>query len=103
MSSGVFIAVYVPIFIVVFMLIPRNRRHLFIVRKLKKLRGEIIMSNEMIKSCIGKKCTISTGSLGASYSNVVIVEVVDNWIKVEGKKKTDLLNIDFIQNIKIHN
>lgn len=104
MNTGTFIALYLPLFIVFFVLFPANRRHRFVVRRLKKLRGENVMSNELIKSCIGKICTISTGSLGTSYSKVEIVEVVDNWIKVKGKgkSKTDLVNIDFIQSIKIH-
>ncbi|MBK5253337.1 MAG: hypothetical protein JJE03_02510 [Peptostreptococcaceae bacterium] len=60
------------------------------------------MSNELIKACRGKVCTISTGSLGTSYSKVEIVEVVDNWIKIQSKGKRDIVNIDFIQSIKIH-
>lgn len=102
MNSGTFIAIYLPIFIVIFVMLPTNRKHIYLVRRLKKLRGGRVMSNELIKSCIGKICSISTGSLGASYSKVEIVEVVDNWMKVQGKGKTDIVNIDFIQNIKIH-
>ena len=102
MSTGTYIAIYLPIFIVVFVMLPTNSRNMFVVRKLKKRRGERVMSNELIKSCIGKICTISTGSLGASYNKVEIMEVADNWIKVQGKGKTDIVNIDFIQNIKIY-
>lgn len=102
MSSGTFIAIYLPIFIVLFVVLPANRRHKLVVRKLKKRRGEKVMSNELIKSCIGKICSISTGSFGSSYSKVKIVEVADNWIKVQGKNNWDIVNIDFITNIKIH-
>ena len=102
MNPGVFIAIYLPLFMVLFVILPTNRRHKFAVRKLKKRRGEKIMSNELLKSCVGKTCTISTGSFGSSYNNVEIVEVVDNWIKVKGKRNSDIINIDFITNIKIH-
>jgi len=102
MSTGTYIAIYLPIFIVLFVILPTNRRNMFAIRKLKKLRGEKVMSNELIKSCIGKICSISTGSFGTSYSKVEIVEVADNWIKVQNKSKTDIVNIDFITNIKIH-
>jgi hypothetical protein len=102
MNSGTFIAIYLPIFIVFFIIIPNSKRFNFMVRKLKKRRGENKMSNELIKSCIGKICTISTGMSGSSYSKVVILEVVDNWLKVEGKAKTNIINTDYIQNIKIH-
>lgn len=59
------------------------------------------MSNELIKSCIGKVCNISTGSMGINFSKVKVIQVVDNWIKVEGRRKVDLINIDFVQNIKV--
>jgi hypothetical protein len=103
MNTGTYIAIYIPIFIVLFVILPMNRRKFFTLRKLKKIRGERVMSNELIKSCIGKICTISTGMSGASYSKVEIVEVVDNWVKVQSKGKTNIVNIDYIQNIKIHN
>jgi len=103
MSTGTFIAIYLPILIVLFVILPTNRRHKFVARKLKKRRGEKVMSNELIKSCIGKICSISTGSFGTSYSKVEIVEVADNWIKIQGKSNSDIVNIDFITNIKIHN
>lgn len=59
------------------------------------------MSNELIKSCIGKQCVISAGSLGAAYNKVTILEVVENWIKIEKKGKVDIINADYIQSIKI--
>ncbi|PAB60836.1 hypothetical protein CCE28_03780 [Anaeromicrobium sediminis] len=59
------------------------------------------MSNDLIKSYIGKVCNISSGSFGPKFQRVKIIEVMENWIKVEGKGKIDLINIDFIQNIKI--
>lgn len=102
MNTETFIAIYLPLFIVLFVIMPMNQRHKSVVRKLKKSRGEKIMSNELIMSCIGKICSISTGSFGTSYSKVEIVEVADNWIKVQGKRNLDIINIDFITNIKIH-
>lgn len=72
-----------------------------ITRLNKKKRGHIEMTNELIKSFIGKFCNIYTGSFGTSYQKVTIVDVVDNWIKVDNKGKIDLLNTDYIQNIKI--
>lgn len=60
------------------------------------------MSNELLKSCLGKICTISTGTYGSNYSKVEIIEVVDHWIKVKSKGKSDIINTDYITNIKIH-
>lgn len=59
------------------------------------------MSNELVKNCIGKICTISTGSFGTVYNKAEVIRVVDNWMEVKVKNKKDLVNIDFVQSIKI--
>ena len=53
-----------------------------VLRKIQK-RREMVMSNDLLISCINKTCNISTGSMGSTYSKVVILEVNENWIKVE--------------------
>lgn len=35
------------------------------------------MSDEMMKSLIGKRCTFSTGPFGETFKNVEIVEIDD--------------------------
>ncbi|KDR95245.1 hypothetical protein SAMN02745945_00384 [Peptoclostridium litorale DSM 5388] len=100
MSPAVWIAIYLPTFVLFFILIPSERRIITAKSRQRKKRG-VQMSNDLIKSYIGKVCNISSGSFGPTFKRVRIIEVVDNWIKVEGKGKTDLINIDFIQNIKI--
>lgn len=100
LNPAIWITTYLPIFVVLFILIPSQRRIINAIRKQRKLRG-VKMSNDLIKSYIGKVCNISSGSFGSTFKKVKILEVVDNWIKVEGRGKIDLINIDFIQNIKI--
>ncbi len=58
------------------------------------------MPQEMIKEFIGKNCTIVlfNESFGVQGK---IVAVEDNWIKVEEKKKTRLINGDMIRDISI--
>ena len=58
------------------------------------------MPQEMIKEFIGKNCTIVlfNESFGVQGK---IVAVEDNWIKVEEKKKTRLINCDMIRDISI--
>lgn len=101
MESSQWIAIYLPIFILLFVILPSQRNSLRTILRMKKKRGQRIMSNELIKSCIGKICTISTGSLGSSYSSVKVVNVVDNWMKIEKKGKEDLVNVDYVTNIRI--
>ena len=102
MDISIWIAIYLPIFFVIFIILPAQKRRIGVLKKIKKKRGLIKMSNELIKNYIGKKCTIAiSGGFGQTYSKVKIVEIIDNWIKVESKGKEDLINIDYIQSIKI--
>jgi hypothetical protein len=68
--------------------------------KIKKRKGFIIMTNEVIKKYIGKNCKMSTGSFG-TYVVGKIIDVNENWIEVETKKGNELINAEFVQSIKI--
>jgi len=90
-----------PIFLLFFASIPQqNAVRNAVISKIQKRKGVIIMSNEIIKKYIGKKCNISTGTFGI---NVVgkIINVEENWIEVEMKKGNELINSEFVQSIKI--
>ena len=101
MNTGTWIAVYLPLIFIFLIMIPEKNRKIYMARLLKKRKGERNMTNEMIMSLIGETCDISTGSLDSAYSAVKVVDVVENWIKVEKKGKSDLINIDYVQGIKI--
>lgn len=100
LKPSIWIAIYLPMFIMFFIIIPSQQR-IVLMNQLRRKRGGVIMSNQLIKDCIGKICKISTGSLGSTYNRVEIIELIDNWIKVEKNGKIDLINTDYIQNIKI--
>ena len=101
MEPANFIAIYMPIFMLFFVILPAQReKERFIVRKLKRKRGEALMNNELITDFIGKRCKLSTGSLGNSIVGVIL-EVKDNWLLVETNKGKELINSDFVQSIKI--
>ncbi|MFA9380135.1 MAG: hypothetical protein ACERKO_03640 [Acetanaerobacterium sp.] len=57
------------------------------------------MANALIEQCLGKRCLITTSSLSGAYQGTV-VEITDNWIKLERKGTIDLINCDYIQNIR---
>lgn len=59
------------------------------------------VANELIRSLIGKTCQISTGSLGEAFDKVKVVDVQENWIRVERKNKTRLINADYVTSVKI--
>lgn len=100
MSSS-WIAIYMPVIILFFIILPQQREmQISAILKRKKRKGLIIMTNEVIKKYIGKTCRISTGSFG---TNVIgkIIDVNENWIEIETKKGNELINAEFIQSIKI--
>ncbi len=59
------------------------------------------MTNELVKRLIGKRCNISTGSMGSNFKKAKILNVVDNWISVEINGREDLINADYVQYIKV--
>lgn len=56
------------------------------------------MPSEMIKEFIGKDCIITLISDSAIISGTII-SIEDNWIKVEEKKKTRIINGDMVRDI----
>jgi hypothetical protein len=101
LNSATWIAIYMPLFILFFVILPQQRlMQKSIIFKIKKRKGLIIMTNEVIKKYAGRNCRISTGSFG---TNVIgkIIDVNENWIEIETKKGNELINAEFIQSIKI--
>ena len=101
MNSTSWIAIYLPIFILFFVILPQQRAmQKIIINKKKKGKGLIIMTNEIIKKYIGKNCRISTGSFGTNVAGRII-DVNENWIEVKTKKGIEVINAEFIQSIKV--
>ena len=86
--------------IVVFMVIGRQNNFMKyrIIEKKKGKKAE--MSVEMIKDLIGQNVIINLFNESLA-SQGVIIAVEDNWIKVEEKKKTRIINGDMIRDIAI--
>ncbi len=97
-----YITAWMPIFIILFLIIipqqtsVRNMARLIINRK----KGRSAMTNELVKKYIGKYCYVTTGNMGVSAKGK-IVEVNENWVEVETKSGIEIINLDFIQNIKV--
>lgn len=101
MNVSIWIAIYLPLFIIFLVVIPNQIKiQKFVIQKIKKRKGVIIMTNEIIKKYIGSNCKISTGSYGTNIEGIIL-EINENWIEVQTKKGKELINADFIQNIKV--
>lgn len=101
MNSYTWLAIYLPMFMLLFVIIPHQRSlQKSIIHKIRREKEMIIMTNEMIKNYVGKNCKISSGSFGTTVTGEII-NVNDNWIEIQTKKGKELINADFVQNIKI--
>jgi len=85
----------------IFIILPQQRTlHKAVLLKIRKRKGVVKMTNELIKKYIGKKCQVSTGTFGTNVKGTMI-GVNENWLEVETKKGNELINAEFIQSIKI--
>jgi len=101
LNPSTWIAIYLPLFILFFIIIPQTREmEKALISKLKRRKGVIKMTNELIKTFIGKNCKISTGQFGTTVVGE-ITNINENWLEVETKKGKELINVDFVQSIKI--
>ncbi len=100
MNSATWIAIYLPIFILFVIIIPMQytAQKAHFLRYTKKKGRK--MTNEIIKKYIGSKVRLSTGSYGINVEGK-ITGLTENWLEVETKKGTELINCEYIQNIKI--
>ena len=102
MDSTSWIALYMPLFIIFFIVLPQQIEvQKAVIMKLKRRKGEIVMTNDVIKKYIGKNCRISTGSFGTNITGKIL-DVNENWIEVETKKGNELINAEYVQSIKVH-
>ncbi|MDD2371291.1 MAG: hypothetical protein PHQ32_04745 [Firmicutes bacterium] len=100
MNPAIWIAIYMPIFIILFVILPQQYvMQKKIILKRKKKEGLEIMTNEMLKKYIGKNCKISGGSYGINIKGKII-DINENWIEVETNKGNNIINAEFVQSIK---
>lgn len=99
-NTSAWIAIYSPIFVLFFIILPQqSQMRRTIMLKSKRRKGLTTMTNEILKKYVGKICRISSGSFG---TNVIgkIIDVNENWIEIETKKGSELINAEYIQSIK---
>ena len=47
-------------------------------------------------------CTFSTGPFGEAFKKVQVLEVAENWIRVQDSKVERLLNAEYVTSVRIH-
>jgi len=99
LSTGLYYIAFFPIFILLFVIIPQQKRTISKI-KIKKKRGGSILTNELIQKYMGKNCMVSTGNFGGGAMGE-ITAVVDNWIEVNTNKGSRLFNADFVTSITL--
>lgn len=96
MDTATWIAIYLPLLLVLFLAMQAGRQRL--IAKRRRKRSERPMTNELLKSYVGCRCIVSTGSFGSTVTGTVSA-VSDNWIEVTTKQGARLLNADYVTNI----
>lgn len=91
MEITTWMIIYLPILLYFFVILPSDNKKAAFLRRHRLKKGRQAMSNSMIESLVGKEVMINTGSIGSVYDKVTVLEVVDNWVKVEKKVKLTLL------------
>lgn len=100
MESGTWIAIYLPLLVVMIAAMQQNEYRKIMIIRHRKRGGIICMTNELLSKHIGKKCKVSTGSYGSTVTGRIL-EVRDNWIEVETSRGLQLINAEFVQNVKV--
>lgn len=77
----------------------RQHRQVMVSKRnrLKRRKGENAM-NELVKGYIGKEVIIWAGN--SSGINGTITKIEENWIEIEDKYGTQILNTDYISRIQ---
>ena len=83
MDSSSWIAIYLPLLLVFITTLSGQKIIKVRMKNIKRKKGGQKMSCELIKNYIGKECNISLGSFSTNFSKVKIIEVIDNWMKIE--------------------
>jgi hypothetical protein len=96
--SAVIIAAVMPVII---LLGARRQRIAMWIQAKQRRKREVIMPNELIRSLIGKQCNLSTGPLGETFKGVKVVDVADNWIRVQDGKRERLINSEYVTSIRV--
>lgn len=94
------ISIWLPIFFVLLIVSQQRGAARVIIARLRKKRRSVAMTNELVEKYIGRNCHITTGAMGVSVTGR-IVSVNENWIEVETKKGMEIMNLDYIQNIRV--
>lgn len=63
----------------------------------QRKKGDFSIMNEIIKNYLGKECIITT--LSSTIAGT-IESIEDNWISVQGKGGSEIINIDYISRIQ---
>lgn len=91
---------FIILFILFYSEIYKRKKILVLKRERNRRKGLKSMTNEIIKKYVEKTCQISSGSW-VDTSKGKIISVNENWIEIETKKGKELINADFVTNIKI--
>ncbi len=100
MEPGSFVAIYMPLFTVMIVIMQqrKRRRRIAILQNMRR-KGVLAVSIEAFKRNIGRNCQITTMLERKVAGRIAGVE--GNWIEIETRKNTEYINAEFIERFRI--
>ncbi len=90
---------WIPVFVLLFIILPAAQeaaRRAAVLKVIRRRRER--MTNDIVLKYVGKVCVMSFGNRNITGK---ILEVNNNWAEVETKKGREVLNLDYVQSIKV--
>jgi len=73
LNTGSWVSIFMPLFVIIFIIVLEQRAaHKAVLLRIRKRKGVVEMTNELIQKCIGKKCMISTWIFGTNVKGIII-------------------------------
>jgi len=94
--------IFPPLIIIFFVLMYEHRLHTIIrqILRVQKRRKGVKPMSVALRHFIGKYCAISIAASGGMPIAGTVLAVDGNWMTVQVKEKTTMLNTDFILQIQ---
>lgn len=94
MNSSYIIFLFIILNMYLTILNNKKKKH----RKINK-RGKRAMNEELVNEFLGKVCTVYCDNAFGMQGKIVFVK--DNWMKLEYKNQSKIINLDYVTSIEI--
>ena len=95
MSPAIWICIYLPL--ILMLINSSNQRKQQTLRRVRRKKGAITLTNEMLYEFIGQECIVY---LHSGQVAGTIESVQDGWLRIKTGTDTDLINLEYVSRIR---